>query len=76
MLLLLINDLPLYTNYVSTDLYTEDTTLFDIQDSMDQIGNNLQSALNRICACKEILDYNVEDSREAMSSLKIMSIYD
>ena len=27
-------------------------------------------------ACKVILDYQVEDSKEAMSSLKIMSIYD
>ena len=28
------------------------------------------------CACEVILDYNVDDSIEAMNSLKIMSIYD
>ena len=46
--LLFINDLPLYTNNVCTDLYADDTTLYDIQDSMKQIENNLQSALNNL----------------------------
>ena len=27
-------------------------------------------------ACRVILDYNVDDSQEAMSSLKILSVYD
>ena len=27
-------------------------------------------------ACRVILDYNVEDSNEAMQSLKILSVYD
>ena len=44
--LLFINDLPLYTNNVFTDLYADDTTVYDIQDSMEQIESNLQSALN------------------------------
>ena len=46
--LLFINDLPLYTNKVFTDLYADDTTLYDIQDSMKQIDNNIQSALNSL----------------------------
>lgn len=46
--LLFINDLPLYTNKVCTDLYADDTTLYDIQDSMERIENNLQSALNNL----------------------------
>ena len=46
--LLFINDLPLYTNNVFTDLYADDTTLYDIQDSVEQIENNLQSALNNL----------------------------
>ena len=46
--LLFINDLPLYTSHVFTDLYADDTTLYDVQDSMEQIENNLQSALNNL----------------------------
>ena len=46
--LLFINDLPLYTNNVFTDLYADDTTLYDIQDSIEQIENNLQSALSSL----------------------------
>ena len=46
--LLFINDLPLYTKNVSTDLYADDTTLYDIQDSMERIEDNLQSALNNL----------------------------
>ena len=46
--LLFINDLPLHTNSVFTDLYADDTTLYDIQDSMEQIENNLQTALNSL----------------------------
>ena len=33
---------------VSTDLYADDTTLYDIQDSMERIENNLQSVLNNL----------------------------
>ena len=52
--LLFINDLPLYTRNVHTDLYADDTTLYDMQDSMEQIENNLQSALNNLHIwCKE-----------------------
>ena len=46
--LLFINDLPLFTTNVSTDLYADDTTLYDIQDSMERIEDNLQSALNNL----------------------------
>ena len=46
--LLIINDLPLYTSNVFTDLYADDTTLYDVQDSMEQIENNLQSSLNNL----------------------------
>ena len=46
--LLFINDLPLYTSNVFTDLYADDTTLYDVQDSMEQIKNNLQTALNNL----------------------------
>ena len=46
--LLFINDLPLYTSNVFTDLYADDTTLYDVQDSMEQIENNLQSSLNNL----------------------------
>ena len=47
--LLFINILLLYTNNVFTDLYADDTTLYDIVDSVEQIENNLQSALNNLC---------------------------
>ena len=46
--LLFINDLPLYTNNVHTDLYADDTTLYDIQESQEIIEQNLQSALNQL----------------------------
>ena len=46
--LLFINDLPLYTDNVSTDLYADDTTLYDIQDSVEQIESNLQTAVNNL----------------------------
>ena len=46
--LLFINDLPLYTSNVFTDLYADDTTLYDVQDSMEQIEINLQSSLNNL----------------------------
>ena len=46
--LLFINDLPLYTNNVFTNPYADDTTLYDIEDSVEQIENNLQSALNNL----------------------------
>ena len=44
--LLFINDLPLYTNNVSTDLYADDTTpLFQIGESQVSIEQSLQLAL-------------------------------
>ena len=35
--LMFINDLPLYTNNVSTDLYADDTTLYMIGETQDYI---------------------------------------
>ena len=32
--LLFINDLPLYTSNVRTDLYADDTTLYDVQNRL------------------------------------------
>ena len=52
--LLFINDLPLYVNNVYTDLYADDTTLYDIHNSLEDIESNLQIALgslNTWCKC-------------------------
>ena len=46
--LLFINDLPLYTSNVSTDMYADDTTLYDVQSSQEVIERNLQIALNKL----------------------------
>ena len=46
--LLFINDLPLYMNNVSADLCADDTTPYDIQDSLELIENNLQVALTNL----------------------------
>ena len=46
--LLFINDLPLYMDNVSADLYADDTTLYDIQTSMEMIEQNLQFGLNQL----------------------------
>ena len=35
-----ISDLPLYVNNVSTDIYADDTTLYDIHTSVEDIDNN------------------------------------
>ena len=43
--LMFINDLPVYTNDVTTDLYADDTTLFDINSLKNVIQANLQKAL-------------------------------
>ena len=43
--LMFINDLPLYTDDVSTDMYADDTTLFDVNTSKEAIQANLQKAL-------------------------------
>ena len=52
--LLFINDLSLYTTKVFTDLYADDTTMYDIQDSLSDIEQNLQEALANLhfwCKC-------------------------
>ena len=46
--LLFINDLPPYTSNVSTDMYADDTTLYDVQSSQEVIDRNLQIALNKL----------------------------
>ena len=46
--LLFINDLPLYMKNVSADLYADDTTLYDIQTSLEMIEQNLQTGLNQL----------------------------
>ena len=43
--LLFINDLPLYTD-VLTDLYADDTTMYEINSSKDEIEARLQKALS------------------------------
>lgn len=51
--LMFINDLPLFTNNVSTDLYADDTTLFDTGKSQDTIEQSLQLALQNLSVwCK------------------------
>lgn len=53
MFLIFINDLPLYTSNVITDLYADDTTLYDVSESIEDIQINLQLALNNLDAwCK------------------------
>ncbi|MEW8544961.1 MAG: reverse transcriptase family protein, partial [Candidatus Thiodiazotropha sp.] len=46
--LLFINDLPLHTSNVFTDMYADDTTLYYINASQDTIEQNLQLALNKL----------------------------
>ena len=46
--LLFINDLPFYVNNVSADLYADDTTLYDVQNSVEMIEHNLQTGLNQL----------------------------
>ena len=46
--LLFINDLPLYVDNVSADLYADDTTFYDIQASIELIEKNLQLSLNQL----------------------------
>ena len=46
--LMFINDLLLYTNNVSTDLYADDTPLYMIGETQDYIEQNLQMALQNL----------------------------
>ena len=48
MFLLFINDLPLYTDNVKTDLYADDTTLHENDKSISNIKKKLQIALNNL----------------------------
>ena len=47
MLLIFINDLPLVLkdNVTSTDLYADDTTIYDIKSDMQKLQQNLQKSL-------------------------------
>ena len=52
--LLVINDLPLYTSNVCTDLYADDTALYDVQNSLEQIESNIQIGLDNLHVwCRE-----------------------
>ncbi|MES9881523.1 MAG: reverse transcriptase family protein [Sedimenticola sp.] len=54
MFLLFINDLPLYTDIVNTDLYADDTTLYDMNKSIPSVKENLENALEKLSKwCKE-----------------------
>ena len=48
MFLLFINDLPLYTDNVKTDLYADDTTLHENGQSVSDIKTKLQIGLNNL----------------------------
>ena len=48
MFLLFINDLPLYTDPINTDIYADDTTMYEIGISRSDIERNLQIALNNL----------------------------
>ena len=53
-----INDLPLYTNNISTDLYADDTTLYMIGKTQNYIEQNLQMAFQNLsewCKLNEML---------------------
>ena len=43
-----INDIPLYTDIVSTDLYADNTILYTIGETQDYIEQNLQIALQNL----------------------------
>ncbi len=56
--LLFINDLPLHTKEVQTDMYADDTTLFDIGQSQNVIESNLQNSLVTLtewCNCNGMI---------------------
>ena len=46
--LMFINDLTLYTENVFTDLYADDTTIYQISNSQHFIEQNLQAALEKL----------------------------
>ena len=48
MFLLFINDLPLYTDNVKTDLYADDTTLHEDGQSISDVKTKLQIRLNNL----------------------------
>ena len=51
--LMFINDLPLYTDNVFTDLYADDTTIYQISNSQHFIEQDLQMALQKLSVwCK------------------------
>ena len=64
--LMFINDLPLYTYNVSTDLYADDTTLYMIGETQHYIEQNLQIALQNLsewCKLNGML-LNTEKTRQ------------
>ena len=49
---MVINDLPVYTNNLSADLYTDDTTFYMIGETRDYMEQHLHSQ----CTCVVTLD--------------------
>ena len=53
-----INDLPLYRDYVITDFFADDTTLYVIGKSLETFERHLQVALDCLakwCKCNDML---------------------
>ena len=51
--LMFVNDLPLYTDNVLTDIYADDITIFQISSSQHFIERNLHLALRKLSGwCK------------------------
>ena len=48
MFLLFINDLPLYIDNVKTDLYADDTTFHENDQSVSDVKTKLQIGLNNL----------------------------
>ncbi|MCU7801469.1 MAG: hypothetical protein KZQ70_15395, partial [gamma proteobacterium symbiont of Lucinoma myriamae] len=56
--LMFINDLPLYTDSVNTDLYADDTTLYISGETLATVERKLQKALDSLanwCKCNGML---------------------
>ena len=55
--LIFINDLSLFlsNNVYSTDLYADDTTIYDLQNDLLKLKSNLQCSLHSLRECYSIL---------------------
>ena len=71
-----INDLPTYTNNVSSHLYADNTTLYMIGETQDYIGQNLQMALQNLSEwCKLNGMFLSTDKTKAINHLKNVFIF-